>query len=112
MSKPPNALILLIVGMMGLALMDMPYGYYQLLRITTFVTAGWTALYFFKVERQAAAVGFGLIALIYNPIFRISLDRSVWEPINILTAIAFVFAWVGLRKGTLPEEGARRTEID
>ncbi len=74
-----------------LALLPMPYGYYQLLRLIVCGVSIWAAISTSKTN-QTLTVLYVLVALLYNPIFIIHFDRSVWGVINIITALFFGYA--------------------
>ncbi len=57
--------------MMFVALADLPYGYYQLLRLVTLACAVWIIVAAWHSDRQWLAVVFGLIALIFNPVIKL-----------------------------------------
>ena len=73
-----------------LALLSMPYGYYQLLRLIVCGVSIWAAISTSKTN-QTLTVLYVLVALLYNPIFIIHFDRSTWGIINILTVLLFGF---------------------
>ena len=84
-----------IVGMLLLALLPLPYGYYQLLRLVVCAASLWLAINLGSETRMALAIAFGFLALLYNPIFPIHFGRSAWSFINVLTAPPF--AWAAYR---------------
>ena len=73
---------------------DKPYGYYILLR---WVCCGIFAYHAFQAlehEKQGWVWVLGITALVYNPIFRVHLDRELWSIINVVTigiAVASTF---------------------
>lgn len=71
-----------------LALLPMPYGYYQLLRLIVCGVSIWAAISTSKTN-QTLTIIYALVALLYNPIFIIHFDRSTWGIINILTVLLF-----------------------
>lgn len=75
--------ILLIVGILPL-----PYGYYQFLRLAVCGTALYIA-HIKYAQTKNLSIWACAIALLYNPVFIIYLSRSIWLPINIITAIYF-----------------------
>lgn len=93
--------VFIIPALMSLiALAHLPYGYYQILRLVVTACAGWVIYDCAKRERWAWLVPFGLIALTFNPVFRVHLDREIWSVLNVITAAAFLFGtWIfrGLR---------------
>lgn len=80
-----------------LALLPMPYGYYQLLRLVICGVSIWAAVASYK-SNQNLTIWYTLVALLYNPIFIIHFDRGVWSIINVLTIIFFVYAGKILKK--------------
>ena len=74
-----------------LALLPMPYGYYQLLRLIVCGVSIWAAVSTSKTN-QTLTIFYILIALLYNPIFIVHFDRSTWGIINVLTVLFFGYA--------------------
>lgn len=74
---------------LAIALLDMPYGYYQLLRVGICLAAGFAA-YFSSQSGGAAWTGlFVAIAVVYNPIAKLALGRELWGIVNVATIVAF-----------------------
>ena len=81
---------LTICALLGIAVFDLPYGYYQFLRIA--VTT-WAILTLIQANnRLAESPGktctmllTGGIAILYNPIFPIHLDKDTWTLLNIIS---------------------------
>ena len=75
-----------------LALLDMPYGYYQLLRLVVAAASVFIAVAAWQRGGHVAVMAFGLLALIYNPIVPLHLKREIWEWVNLGTAAIFLVA--------------------
>lgn len=76
--------------MLGLAILPiMPYGYYMLLRVVIFGVCLWQILTSYN-KSSSLPVGLCLIAILYNPIFTVSLVRGVWTILNIATLVYFI----------------------
>ena len=78
-----------------LALLPLPYGYYTFLRLVVTIAAAIAA---FLVYQQASlnrswAIAFGIIAVLFNPIFPVYLDREVWAVIDLFAAATFAIGW-------------------
>lgn len=71
------------------AIADWPYGYYQILRLAVTIYGSWMAMEMWMQERVSWAWAFGSIAILYNPIFKISLDRDTWVIANLVAAVFF-----------------------
>jgi hypothetical protein len=77
---------------LGLALFEMPYAYYELLRIA--VCAGLVFLAFAEGQsrRQLGWVwGLGLLAVLFNPLVPIHLGREAWAIVDAFAAVIVLF---------------------
>ena len=73
-----------------------PYGYYTLLRLIVFASAAFIAYRGLSVRSSdALSWGFVVLALLYNPVFRVHFERETWSVINLVSAIPY--AWAGWR---------------
>lgn len=75
-----------------IAVLEMPYGYYELLRV---LIAGFATYFAWKeYEGNAKTVNsfvwiFGVIAVLFNPFLPINLAKEIWIIINVATAVYF-----------------------
>ena len=82
---------------------DNPYGYYILLRLVCCATFAYLGVQAFLKKKEGWVWVFCLTAIIYNPLFRIYLNREIWSVINLLTiGIAIVSVFV-LKKDYDPD---------
>lgn len=100
--SPPTIVALALGGAAGLAVFDLPYWYYQLLR--WFVCGGSIYLAFFLHQRSFPShfvVALIVVAVVFNPIVSISLGRELWRIVDLLVAFGFfALGWM-LYKRTL-----------
>ena len=68
-----------------IALLDLPYGYYILLRFIVCGVSVYFAIGAVDLQKTGWAWVLGGIALLYNPLVRVHLDRSLWSVINLAT---------------------------
>jgi hypothetical protein len=69
-----------------------PYGYYIFLRWAACPLFGWIAWKALtKYSNTPLTVVAGLLAILYNPLIRISMDRERWELVNM--AMIAVALW-------------------
>jgi len=73
------------------AIAEWPYGYYTILRWITCITSILVVLQAFEKNINWAKVIFIIIAILFNPLVPIYLSRSTWIPLDIITAIFFIF---------------------
>lgn len=67
-----------------------PYGYYILLRWVCCAVFAYLAVKADKYKKEDWVWIFGIMAAIYNPIFRIPLGREVWGVVNVATIVVTV----------------------
>lgn len=81
---------IVLAALLLLCLAHMPYGYYQLVRWTAlvcFVSLGYD--YYQKKNVPLAFVFFGL-AVLFQPVAKIALGRTLWNIIDIVVVIFLV----------------------
>jgi hypothetical protein len=76
-----------ICGLLGIALLPMPYGYYTILRIIVcFISV---AIAMQEGEKKdgdnIVHIVFILLSIVYNPIIIVHFKKSIWIFLNILT---------------------------
>ena len=78
---------------------DNPYGYYVFLRwmaCPIFVWITWKA--YSRGYELLLAIAAGILAVLFNPVLRVMLDREKWEIINIvMIAVAIWSAAVSIK---------------
>ena len=83
--------------MLILALLDMPYGYYTLLRLVVCGMGVFVAIFAYNSRKFWAVYLFGFIAVLFNPLVPIHLDREIWRGIDIVCAVLFCGALPALK---------------
>lgn len=74
-----------------IALAELPYWYYTLLKLATCAVCAYSAV---KTKREWIRWIFGVLAVLYNPVLPVHLnDKTVWSAINFATA---AFMWLTL----------------
>jgi len=84
--------IILSIFMLFGAIAEWPYGYYTFLRWITCITSILVVLQAFEKNIDWAKVVFIIIAILFNPLAPIYLSRSTWIPLDIITAVLFIYA--------------------
>jgi hypothetical protein len=103
-------LLFLNAVLLGIAVLSLPYDYYTLLRLFTCPVLAYGAYLTYKLNKSIWCWLLGTLAVLYNPVFRIHLQRETWEPINLATAaFAFVVAWQ-LRRWSKADVAEKKTQ--
>jgi hypothetical protein len=93
-------LVRLVTGLLlVIAVADLPYPYYQVLRVVVCGVAGYTAYSSWKQGQQGWAWIFGFIAVLFNPLIPVELMREAWMVIDLAAAAIFFTSAVVLVKG-------------
>lgn len=82
------------IAALGGALLDMPYGYYQLLRVLVFCATAYLALESHRRGYIAWAWALGSTSVVYNPFLKLALGREIWMMVNIATIVVFISHWI------------------
>ena len=86
--KNPAAIISTIFLLLAIA--RLPYGYYIFLRWVVTVSAIFLLWISYKSEKTLLVVLMAIIALLFNPIAPVHLDKSTWVIIDFVAAILFL----------------------
>ena len=82
------------------ALIQWPFGYYQLLRFIVSGISIFLAFMAYRWQKLWAAWLFGFIAILFNPLIPIHLPKYVWHTIDVTCAFLFVAIASILKKPT------------
>lgn len=75
-----------------LCLFDMPYGFYQLVRFISFVGFGILAFDANKNERQSEMIVYVALAILFQPLLKISLGRTLWNIVDVIVAVGLLLS--------------------
>lgn len=73
-----------------LCLLDMPYGFYQLVRFASLIGFGILAYSASKKESKTEMIIYGGLALIFQPFFKIALGREIWNIVDVIVGIGLI----------------------
>lgn len=75
-----------------------PYSFYTLLRWIICLTSIYTAYGFFKSKLTGWSIVFGTIAVIFNPLIPVYLNKSSWVGIDFISSILFFLSAYSFNK--------------
>lgn len=78
-------------ALMILAVIDLPYAYYPLLRFIGLFAFGLAAYLSFQANVKIIPFLLGLMAIIFNPFIKIYLGRDLWMVMDIVAGIGLAF---------------------
>lgn len=89
-------------GLLLLGTQNLPYGYYQFLRIAVTITAVVYAVGLHRRKFRVLPVIFAGVAILFNPFWPVGFARELWALIDLITA--FFWGSVAFRVAKLPVE--------
>ena len=84
---------LCLATLLLLCLAPMPYGYFMLVRFVMMVACGWMAYQYYMRQKEVAMWVFITIAMLFQPFYKISLGRTIWNVIDVIVAIFLVLIY-------------------
>jgi len=83
---------LIAAGLLFIGILELPYGYYILLRIVICILSVITAFISSESNSKSWMWLFGIIAILFNPIIPIYLEKEIWIVIDFIVAIIFIIS--------------------
>ena len=89
---------LILATLFLLCLAQMPYGYYMLVRFIAMVAFAIMAYHYYEEKKEYLAITFGVLAILFQPLIKIALGRTIWNIVDVVVAIFLILLWVKERK--------------
>lgn len=77
-------------ALLFLCLANMPYGYYQFVRLAALLGFAFLAYESHKDGRQTETFVYAGLALLFQPMFKIALGRTLWNVVDVLVGIGLL----------------------
>ena len=82
-----------------LCLFPMPYGYYSLVRFMAMIVFIVMAYNYYEQNKEALAVLFVALAILFQPFIKIVLGRLMWNVVDVIVAVfLFVLCYFSNKK--------------
>lgn len=91
--KTANKVLRVILAvLLLLCLLEMPYGYYQFVRFAAMLTFAYFAYDSYSTQRNTDVILYVGLALLFQPFFKISLGRGIWNVVDVLVALSLLIS--------------------
>ncbi|MCF7731723.1 MAG: hypothetical protein K9N23_08540 [Akkermansiaceae bacterium] len=90
------------------AVADLPYGYYRLLRWVTCAVAVGSAIQLHRTGRDAWAWALGAVAVLFNPFVPVHFGKETWRVLDAATGAVFLVVLYFARKDCRTQQAAAR----
>ena len=78
--------------MLFLCLADMPYGYYQFVRLAGLIGFALLAYQANQEGKQTEMIIYVGLALLFQPFFKIALGRQLWNIVDVVVGIGLLIS--------------------
>jgi hypothetical protein len=68
----------------------MPYGFYQFVRFAGLVGFAILAYQAKEQGRQTEMIIYGILALLFQPFFKIALGREIWNIVDVIVGVGLI----------------------
>lgn len=89
-----KAIKLILIILLMLCLLQMPFGFYQFVRFAAFVGFGLLALRQKEGGHKNAAFIYGALALLFQPFFKVTLGRELWNIVDVIVALGLLLSLI------------------
>lgn len=89
--------IILAILLFG-CLLDMPYGYYQLVRFLALIGFGILAYQAVQENNKMVIIIYGALALLFQPFIKIALGREIWSIVDVVVGLGLIISVFKTRK--------------
>ena len=103
--SPPTWLTCSIAFACLVAVLDLPYGFYQFLRLVVTAYTGYLAFRYFREGQSGIGWAFAFIALLYNPVFVIAMSKGMHAVFNLITVALILSELLIIRDRPVASDG-------
>lgn len=79
-----NIIKIILAVLFFLCLLDMPYGFFQFVRFSALIGFSLLAYNSYQENKQTEMVAFLALTIMFQPIFKISFGRQLWNLIDVI----------------------------
>ena len=79
-----------LATLLFLCLADMPYGYYQFVRLAAAIFFVVSAMSEFQANRNSVGFIFIGLAILFQPLVKIALGRELWNIVDVIVGVGLL----------------------
>lgn len=88
----------ILAGLLFLCLLDMPYGYYQFVRIAATLGFVLLAVQSYQSQSTSYVVVYVVLAILFQPIEKIALGRELWNVVDVIVGVGLLLTILNTKK--------------
>jgi len=78
--------------MLFICLLDMPYGYYQFVRVAATLVFVLLAIQSYNPKLNAMVLFYVVLAILFQPFEKIALGREIWNVLDVIVGIGLLLS--------------------
>jgi len=88
-------------ALLAIAVASLPYGYFIFMRWFVCAACVFHIYLSYTMRKQLSVVVFAVLAILFNPLVPIHLNKESWMPIDLISAAVILssFAWLRQKQG-------------
>lgn len=98
MEKLINPLKIILSISLFLCILNMPYGYYQLVRFFALVVFVFLSHQCYKQGDNNLSYLYAVLAILFQPFIKISLGKEIWNIVDVIVGIGLIITVFWKRK--------------
>ena len=98
MKNSETIIKIVLVIVLFLCLLNMPYGFYQLVRFMALIGFGILAYKANEQNKNTEMIIYGGHALLFQPFFKIVLGREMWNIVDVIVGIGLITSLIMNRR--------------
>lgn len=91
MVTPKSAIIIGLAILLFLCLLDMPYGYYEMVRFLAMMVFAFLGYAAYQEQHLIRAYIFFGLAILFQPLLKIALGRDIWNMVDVVVGIWLIY---------------------
>lgn len=85
-----KAIKIILAILFFICLADLPYGYYQFVRFAALIGFVFLSYQSYKRNDKSFAFIYATLAVLFQPLIKISLGREIWNVVDIIVGIGLI----------------------
>ena len=85
-----TAIKIILIILFLLCLLDMPYGYFQIVRFAGLLGFGLLAYQANENKQTEMTIIFIGLALLFQPFFKVALGRQIWNIVDVVVSVFLI----------------------
>ena len=87
-----NIIKIILAVLFFVCLMEMPYGYYQLVRFAALVGFAILAYKANEQGQKIEAIIYVCLAILFQPLIKIALGREIWNVVDVIVGVGLIIS--------------------